>query len=407
MVEEYDQAIKTGDGDSNGSDKASMSLRKKALFSLIILASSLFLGFIVLEIYIRFTRQPIDLWIWTGRSAGRNPIAEWASLDAFCAYRPKPSAYVVENGNKTVNSYGFISTPNLKIEKDPGEIRVAFFGGSSTAGTGHDMSDVQTWPWKVAESLQREFSRNKISFINAAAGGYTSFESYGRFYSRVRFFSPDIIVIAHGWNEMYYFSHKKMETIFNWRTLPDGSWSLDEAPQIKIVSPSWIDHFIRYSQLLVYARLILSKKRFGEIAVEALSQNQERDYDQRAIEVWRTNLKLFRESAKVMGMELFVCKQPTLVLPATPTEDQNRFMSAVHGFNYASHVKAFQEIYRVIDEEIPRDRIIDLTRLSGRQEYLYDHVHPTEEGTTMIAQLVAAQLIEYLKNSGKMRNGNP
>ena len=44
---------------------------------------------------------------------------------------------------------------------------------------------------------------------------------------------PDIIIVNHAWNEMYYFDDSKK--VQSWRTLSDGSWGFHSVPQ-KITS---------------------------------------------------------------------------------------------------------------------------------------------------------------------------
>jgi hypothetical protein len=167
-----------------------------------VLFSLLFMTLLVTsELYVRINHPYADLWVVTGRKNGPNPMASWAFIDAFSAYRARP-----REGRPSVNRYGFIATPELRVSKPPNTIRIAFLGESSTAGTGRsNFADENTWPWQVADMLQKGFPEKHIEFINAALGGYTSFESYGRLWSRIRFFSPDIIVVYHDWNEMYYF----------------------------------------------------------------------------------------------------------------------------------------------------------------------------------------------------------
>ncbi len=68
---------------------------------------------------------------------------------------------------------------------------------------------------------------------------------------------------------------------------------------------------------------------------------------------------------------------------------------------YEAHVEAFAEIYRVIDEEIPADHIIDTTAISGIPEYFHDHIHPTIEGSQAIAKIIADAL------TSPLRRGDP
>jgi len=350
------------------------------------------LGFVVLEGYVRASRPHVDLDQLTGRTSSPNPISEWGFVDAFCAYVPRPGRFAE---GKTVNSHGFISTPEITPAKPEGTIRIVFLGESSTAGMTVNLKDPETWPWQAIEIVREQAPR--VDFINAALGGYTSFESYGRLWSRIRHFSPDIVVVTHGWNEMYYF--KKADDIVSWRTGPDGSWSLKGtgAPRVTF-PPHWIDPCLKWSQVLTRIRRRLSAAGEGEIGAKP-DHPLASDFNHRGIPIWRANLRLLRETCSVLGVRLFVAKQATLVVPSLPPEEQARCRYDLHGFGHAGHVEAFREIYQVIDEEIPADSIIDVTPLSGRADLFFDHVHPTPEGSREIATIVARALIAEIAKS--------
>ncbi|MFX0200817.1 MAG: SGNH/GDSL hydrolase family protein [Candidatus Hodarchaeota archaeon] len=352
------------------------------------------LGLTTLEAYIRLTRPRIDLYVLTGRIPGPNPISKWASADAFSAYRAKPGQYAE---GKTVNKYGFISTPKISVVKPKDTIRIVFLGGSSTAGTGSNLKDDETWPWQTVMRLRQKTSKS-IDFINGALGGYSSFESYGRLWSKIRHFSPDIVVLYHGWNEMYYFN--LVNNIVSWRTLPDGSWSCERRRPIAIYNMHWSDSLLRWSQLLTRVRLRLSRAVGGEVGTSKRKTLQT-DFDRRGLDIWRTNLKLIRETCRVLGIKLFVAKQATLIVPELPANERKRCRYEFHGFDHVAHVAAFRGIYRVIDEEIPADSIIDVTVLSGRSDYLYDHIHPTPKGAKEIASIVSEALADYIEKEAK------
>ncbi|MCI0393391.1 MAG: hypothetical protein L0332_15165 [Chloroflexi bacterium] len=363
--------------------------RKRLLFHALFLFLSLS-PLLMLEVYVRASRPHVDLLVETGRKTGPNPLARNSVIDAFAAYRPRPG---LSGNGKTVNSHGFMSTPELAVAKPPGVIRIVFLGGSATAGMGRALADEETWPWQATDLLRVRFPEQQFEFINGAFGGYTSFESYGRLWSRIRFFSPDIIVVYHGWNEMYYFDN--VDGITSWRMLSDGSWTFDRSDQpVAVYEPLWIDYLLWPSQTLSHLRLSLSQPLEGELGV---SRPLAGDYDHRGPEIWRTNLRLLRETAALLGAELFVAKQATLIAPGLPPEQQARARYDFHGFDHDAHLDAYQAIYQVIDEEIPPERIIDVTPLSGQPEYFHDHVHPTMEGATRIAEIVAGALSEYLR----------
>ena len=358
--------------------------RKRILFHCVMIFLVL-APLIALEGYVRASRPHLDLWVKTGRKIGPSPMREWGLIDAFSAYRGRPGSHTP---GKSVNSLGFISTPELVMDKPPGTTRIVFLGGSSTAGTGNSLPDEATWPWRVTEILRRRFPAERIEFLNGALGGYTSFESYGRLWSRIRFFSPDIIVVYHGWNEMYYFNRD--DDIARWRMLPDGDWSFDRtARPVRTYDPRWIDHPIRRSQVLTRLRLRLSEPQSGEAGASLPLAD---DYDRRGLEIWRTNLRLLRETARLLGAELFVAKQATLIVPGLAAQERARVRYDYHGFDHEAHLDAFRRLYAIIDEEVPPERVIDVTTISGRPECFHDHVHPTEAGVTEIAAMVAEAL---------------
>src|SRR5215471_11080551 len=204
----------TANVQADSSDR--LSLRAKRVLAAFLVAVLALLLFAAAEAYVRITRPHDDLWALTGRSVASHPIMDWYFVDAFSAYRGRPGVYGDGSLVKTVDSAGFISTPEIAPAKPANTIRIAFLGESSTAGTGILLPDSLTWPWQVAELLrQRPGRRSRIEFINAAIGGFTTFESYGRLWSRLRFYSPDIIVVYHGWNEMYYFN--SVDKLADWR----------------------------------------------------------------------------------------------------------------------------------------------------------------------------------------------
>ena len=365
-----------------------LSLQAKRVLAAFLVAVLALLLFAAAEAYVRITRPHDDLWALTGRSVASHPIMDWYFLDAFSAYRGRPGVYGDGSLVKTVDSAGFISTPEIAPAKPANTIRIAFLGESSTAGTGILLPDSLTWPWQVAELLrQRPGRRSRIEFINAAIGGFTTFESYGRLWSRLRFYSPDIIVVYHGWNEMYYFN--SVDKLSDWRTLPDGSWGLESAVPVTVYEPRWYDWLLRPSQLLTKVRLRTVKPVGGELPRDTLRQRLVDTFDDRGPEVFRTNLRLIEQAAELLGMRLYVGKQATLIVHDLPENEQRRCRYDLHGLDHAAHVEAFQAIYRVIDQEILPDHVIDVTSLSGVPENFYDHIHPTPLGAERTAVIMA------------------
>lgn len=371
-----------------------LSTRRKLVLTLILTVLVGSMAFVMLETFYRLTKPHIDLWAVTGRHPGVLPMHEWAHLDAFCAYRGRHGRYPAGTLTKTVNQHGFISTPDIDFDKDDDETRIVFLGGSSTAGTGTNLADNQTWPWRVVDTLKEQFPDKKLTLINAALSGFSSFESYGRLWSRLRFYEPDIVVVYHGWNEMYYFSD--VNRARNWRVLKDGSWSFQSKTKFQLYEPSWMDHVVWPSQILTRVRIRLARPGIGEVGGNREAKLAD-SYDADTLDAWQTNLELISRTTELLGAKLFVCKQATLITPDTSDEDRSRCHYHLHGFDHDAHVQAFNDIYRVTDQVIPTDDVIDTTSLSGKSDVFTDHVHLTPEGAQLLANIVTVPIAKWMK----------
>ena len=95
--------------------------RALAAFLVAVLALLLFVG---AEAFVRITRPHDDLWALTGRSVASHPIGDWYFLDAFSAYRARPGVRSDGSMVKTVDSAGFISTPEIASAKPPNTIQI-------------------------------------------------------------------------------------------------------------------------------------------------------------------------------------------------------------------------------------------------------------------------------------------
>jgi lysophospholipase L1-like esterase len=372
--------------------------RKRGKLMLVLFLGLVVLPFASLEGFLRVARKSTtqDLMALTGRIAGASDMKPWAQVDAFSAYRGHAGSAGL---GKTINSHGFMSTPELSVAKPEGTLRILFLGGSSTAGTGVDLADDETWPWQVVENLKAAFPERTIDFINGALGGYTTFESYGRLWSRLRVYEPDVIVMYHAWNEMYYFDKAAPERLVEWRTLEDGDWTLDrKRSSTKRFEPWWVDGLLQYSQLAIRMRMRLaamSTDLNGEVGAD---KGLDSDFDAGGLDIYRFNLKLIREASEMMGAVLFVAKQATLIVPGLSEDDRDRCAYNYHGFDHDAHVRAFDAIYSIIDEELPAERVIDVTRLSGQSAVFEDQVHPTVAGARRISAVVSEPLQAYLES---------
>ncbi len=361
-----------------------------------VLAVMLGLGvaFACAEVTLRLTQPAIDLKTLTGKQGGKHPMASWAAVDAFSAYRAIPGDYPNGTDGKTVNTHGFISTPEIAYRKPEGTVRVVFLGGSSTAC--NELSDEHTWPWRATEELRKLVPNQPIELINGALGGYTTFESYGRLWSRLRFFDPDIVVVYHGWNELYYF--KDAADARRWRVPKEGGWGFDRPVQLIRIKPHWIDPYIEWSSVFCRIRRQWFSEPLNETGKSAPLAS---DFDPQGPQVFRQNLRLLLAAGEALGFETVVVKQATLITPELPQRLRDSCRYELHGFDHDAHVRAFAAVYDVIDDEVRPDRIVDATHLSGRERFFNDHIHLTQDGAYELGRLVASGLAPRVRSLRK------
>ena len=203
----------------------------------------------------------------------------------------------------------------------------------------------------------------------------------------------DIVVVYHGWNEMYYFNEISDNPI-EWRNNFDISGMVNS---YKTFEPHWIDPLISWSQLLTKVRVKLSKpySENGEQSNEKKEDNLKDTFNKKGLNIYEQNLKLIIAFCKSHDIKLFICKQATLISNNTLEEDKKKCRYDYHNFSHKAHVEAFDSIYNVIDKIVAKENIIDLTSLSGNSLYFNDHIHQTKLGNTKIAEIVAETLKSY------------
>lgn len=353
---------------------------------LITVPASIILFLLIENIFHAQPKKPRLLEL-TGKMETTNTLLNWAENEPYFAYSPRSD--IDSLSGKYINNHDFISTPDISLEKEENIIRIAFLGESSTAGTGKNLVDEATWPWKVNETLQQK--GYKTDFINAACGGFTTFDSYGILWSKVRFFNPDIIVVNHGWNDFGYF-HLDEEEMLNFRKNQKGKYEgVKFKGYFETYKPLFIDSFIYWSQILSRLRLLIfSKEGRGELIFEEEFEDI-LGKELLGVETFEENLFLIQTFCEAFNIACFYCKQPTLVTNKNIDFSENQEQYRVEFVQQRQ--EDFDKIYQVVGNLFPDNQIIDLREISGNEAYFWDHIHPSPEGTDAIAAIVADSLI--------------
>jgi len=104
------------------------------------------------------------------------------------------------------NSFGFRSK-EIQKQKPDDTYRIFFMGGSTTYTT-EVKDNKKTYTYLLEQELNKKLlSRkdckyNKIEIVNAGVGGFTSAENLIRVIFKISEFSPDLVVIQHGFNDV-------------------------------------------------------------------------------------------------------------------------------------------------------------------------------------------------------------
>lgn len=391
-----------------------MSIKKIYIYISIQLSTSLLiLGVIEIAVRIFLTPLvPLDINSQTIFTAeGQAPFFQYHPFSAFSWI---PNARFLK---QTVNSHGFVSTREIPFERNSNELRIITLGGSSTVGNGN--VDEETYPRIFEELLQEKFSAKQINVINGAAGGYSTRESLGYFQSRLIYYQPDIVIVMHGWNDMYYFT-KTDEELSQWRKdfNLQAMWNPNVSGKLKDLMPKDLQ-YLSWSQLYLHLRDFVRKatKLDGAQTVEQKYEGVKVDKEGRAVlvmkpinpkalDTYRNNLEQMKNICNNNGIRIYSILQPTLFAKGEQTINARLRRSietamAYHAFGYQEHMDAFQRIYQVNREVFGETYVIDATRMNGHEEFFFDHIHLSPLGTTQLARLVYDQVLASQSGIGE------
>ncbi len=105
-------------------------------------------------------------------------------------------------GTVTVNNLGYRGSRAISYEKPPGVFRIVVLGGSSTFS--FDTSDDGIWTALLEDKLRRAFGPH-VEVVHAAIPGQSAFEAKIHYLYRIQGMSPDVVAVCAIWNGMKYF----------------------------------------------------------------------------------------------------------------------------------------------------------------------------------------------------------
>lgn len=139
-----------------------------------------------------FTHQPRRKVLWKPVISG---FIGTLAFDIPTRFAPPGYIWVAEPDTIFTDRYGF-RRPELPIRKEPGKIRIAFLGGSTTQGA-H-----RPYPERAIRLLNTVVGTNRYEALNVACSSYSTHQSLKALERWVLPRDPDIVVIYHGWNDV-------------------------------------------------------------------------------------------------------------------------------------------------------------------------------------------------------------
>ena len=288
-----------------------------------------------------------------------------------------------------INSLGYRG-PEFEAKKPEGVLRVMVFGGSGVFDLAAD--GYTSWPEKLGIWLEERLLV-QVEGINAGISGHSSSESFGRLMSEGHTFKPDYVVLYNAWNDIKFFHHDEplLRVMRPYRPDPrlvyHGWWdrALCGVSQLYV---RFRNRYLSWKHRIGAEGAIPVRGELGTIKEEALAQ-------------YKLNLELFVECARLIGATPVLVTQARLATPSSTAEERKKIPYHYTAFDHDRLCEAFEATARLI-RQVGHERgaiVVDAAPvMSGRDEYLYDHMHTTAEGSDVLAALVGEAILKRMIN---------
>lgn len=287
-----------------------------------------------------------------------------------------------------INRQGFRG-PEIATPKPPGTFRVLVLGGSAVWDPYVGNND-QTWTAKLQRQLNQAMEErgNQLRFevINGGVPGYTSAEMLMNLVWRGLPLEPDAVLLYEGYND---FKPNRWPGF-----LPDYShWRVKDHSQLRQLS--------RQVRVVWYAYELLSRFSYSRL-------DRYDTVDQPGIDAYERNLGRIVTLARAEGIQPVLATYAMSVTPEQVAKNAPQYarlrrtlvtltvpegvLDAHLRYNEAVvHLRQQVDVPMVaVEGQIPKDN-----------EHFVDHCHFSNQGTTVVANVFARDLLEKLSYPGK------
>lgn len=302
-----------------------------------------------------------------------------------------------------INQFGF-RYDDIQMRKPEGVYRVFVLGGSTVLN--REVKYKKNAAYLLEQKLKKQYPGKKIEVINAGKDYYTSEHSLIEYMFYVREFSPDIIIMWHGINDLYMSC--SINGITNGQYKSDYSHFFGAVSniiysyfrpqpviQIKLLT---FDFFLKFIQENFYSDITNSYDKFQKNKAAKsylLNTGTINNYDFPSIDAYKRNLSYFVRILKEENVPLILGNQPSLykdnptvtetekiMFPQLFCEKNNKYLSM------NSFKKGLDMFNEAVKEIAQKNNVIfvDLNReIPKSLNYFVDGVHYTEKGNESIA----------------------
>lgn len=341
------------------------------------------------EIYYGFIVSQEDRFP-TPELLGRKSLEYSPALFARNVFKTKEKQADGIDGNVYfINNLGYRGT-NFSIEKPKGSTRIMIYGGSFVFNAEADIG--KDWPHMIEDRLRKD-RIDRVEVINAGIPGHASFDSLGRFYSEGHNFSPDYVVLCHGWNDLKLFADDR----FLLRLVgPSGK---NDDPRINYRGS--VDRFLcEHTQFYLRCRGSYIERFIGEEGkIPKKKTKRIEPISPIALRQFELTITSFVDIVRNAGGIPILMNQPRLVQIDNSKEDIKRIKFRYVKFDHETLCEAFLKIDQIL-EKVAREKNVILidssSQMTGHGNYFKDHVHLTEEGSDALVEIVSNRLKEII-----------
>jgi lysophospholipase L1-like esterase len=322
---------------------------------------------------VALTSDTLSFAIWEYRDLW------YADFQPRLTYVPHPYlgyVHVDDGPDDEVNTHGFWG-PERTLEKPEGTLRVACFGGSTTAGP-------LAWPYQLEQVLSERLPATTIQVDNYGLGGWTSAEAVSAMAHIAQSYAPDLLVVHSVNNDLV--PMRRVSPAVDYSHYRRAMDALQPAPGKADLRATWTDRidavFVTVSNLYIYAKLWIVGPTPGRANLHKLTVWDGEETiapSMVGVATYARNLRTLAALGEAIGAPMVVATMPSRPSPGDGHQellaDQNERMLAL--------------------ADVEGWTAVDLAALSGDMApYFIDAIHVDETGAQMKAAAIADAVLE-------------